>query len=68
MEGDYSLIRYSPFALFNDHERLAEFDRLAVLDENLRHGARARRGIWFIVFIASMISSVCPADTLVPTR
>ena len=24
-------------------------------------------GIWFIVFIASMISSVCPADTLVPT-
>ena len=24
-------------------------------------------GIWFIVFIASMISSVCPADTLLPT-
>src|SRR5947207_1842437 len=24
-------------------------------------------GIWFIVFIASMISSVCPTDTLVPT-
>ena len=28
--------------LFNDHERLAEFDRLAVLDENLRHRAGAR--------------------------
>src|SRR4051812_922935 len=24
-------------------------------------------GIWFIVFIASMIRSVCPADTLEPT-
>src|ERR1700724_4410027 len=24
-------------------------------------------GIWFIVFIASMITSVCPADTLLPT-
>jgi hypothetical protein len=24
-------------------------------------------GIWFIVFIASMISSVCQADTFVPT-
>src|SRR5882757_11283091 len=24
-------------------------------------------GIWFMVFIASMISSVCPIDTLVPT-
>jgi hypothetical protein len=24
-------------------------------------------GIWFIVFIASMISSVCPAETFVPT-
>src|SRR5580700_10074679 len=35
-------IRYSPFALLlNNHQRLAEFDRLAVLDENLRHGARA---------------------------
>src|SRR5438045_3552120 len=36
---------YSPFAirLLNNHQRLAEFDRLAVLDENLRHGARARR-------------------------
>src|SRR5580658_4873320 len=34
---------HSLFArLFNDHQRLAEFDRLAVFDENLRHGARAR--------------------------
>src|SRR5690242_10120631 len=24
-------------------------------------------GIWFIVFIASMINSVCPTDTLTPT-
>src|SRR6059058_2779816 len=29
--------------LFNDHERLAEFDRLAVFDENLRHRSRTRR-------------------------
>src|ERR1700692_620854 len=36
-------IRYSPFALFNNYQRLAEFDRLAVLDEDLRHGAGARR-------------------------
>src|ERR1700704_467537 len=38
----YSLFatRHSP--LFNNYQRLAEFDRLAVLDENLRHGARAR--------------------------
>src|SRR3984885_7816670 len=38
----YSLfpIRYSP--LFNDHQRLAELDRLAVLDQDLCHGARAR--------------------------
>src|SRR5713226_6592910 len=36
-------IRYSPFALLlNNYQRLAEFDRLAVLDENLRHGAGAR--------------------------
>src|SRR6266700_626469 len=32
---------YSP--LFNDHQRFAEFDRLAVLDEDLRHRAGARR-------------------------
>src|SRR5215475_2505831 len=29
---------------FDDHQRLAELDRLAVLDENLRHGAGARGG------------------------
>src|SRR4029453_15210334 len=33
--------------LSNDHERGAELDRLAVLDENLRHRARARR--WDLV-------------------
>src|SRR5438270_8973949 len=33
--------RHSP--LLNDHERFAEFDRLAVFDENLRHRTRARR-------------------------
>src|SRR6187200_3276249 len=33
--------RHSP--LFNNHQRLAELDRLAVLDENLRYRARARR-------------------------
>ena len=53
--------------LFDDDQRLAEFDRLAVLDQDLRHGAGARRRIWFIVFIASMISSVSPAFTPEPT-
>lgn len=24
-------------------------------------------GIWFMVFIASMISNVCPTETLLPT-
>src|SRR5579885_1418391 len=33
--------RHSP--LFDNHQRLAEFDRLAVLDKDLRHRARARR-------------------------
>src|ERR1044072_431245 len=33
--------------LFNDHERLAQFDPLAVLDDNLRHGTCARR--WDLV-------------------
>src|SRR6266436_4521080 len=39
---NYSLfaIRHSP--LLNYYQRFAEFDRLAVLDKNLRHGARAR--------------------------
>src|SRR5579872_7269431 len=37
-------IRYSLFALLDYHQRFAEFDRLAVLDEDLRHGAGARRG------------------------
>src|ERR1700747_1753000 len=37
-------IRYSPFAirLLNNYQRLAELDRLAVLDEDLHHRARAR--------------------------
>ena len=35
--------RYSLLALlFNNHQWLAEFDRLAVLDQDLRHGAGAR--------------------------
>src|SRR5450756_2539258 len=49
--GEWRIVRvknYSPFAtrhspLFYNHQRLADFARLAVLDENLRHGARARR-------------------------
>src|SRR6478672_8183638 len=37
---------YSPLPVaisLNDNQRFAEFDRLAVLDENLRHRARPRR-------------------------
>src|SRR3954464_3272075 len=35
------VIRFSP--LLDDNQRLAEFDRLAVIDEDLGDGARARR-------------------------
>ena len=36
---------HSPFArLLNDHQRLAEFDRLAVFDQDLYHGAGTGRG------------------------
>jgi hypothetical protein len=36
-------------------ERLAVFDRLAVLDQDALDRAARGAGIWFIVFIASMI-------------
>ena len=45
----------------------AELDRLAVVDQDLRHRAGARGGIGFITFIASMISRVSPSPTLSPT-
>src|ERR1700712_5621832 len=48
--GRQGRTRYSPLAirpLLNNHQRFAEFDRLAVLDENLGDGARARR--WNLV-------------------
>ncbi len=51
----------------DDHQRLAELDRLAVLDQDLGHRPARGAGIWFIVFIASMISSVSPARTTLPT-
>src|SRR3954449_9644774 len=35
-------------ALFDDYQRFAEFDRLAILDENLRHGAGPGRGNLFL--------------------
>src|ERR1019366_2781064 len=38
-----SHLRMTSCFLFNNHQRLAEFDRLAILDEDLRHGAGARR-------------------------
>src|SRR5262249_41451553 len=37
----------SNIASFDDHQRLAEFDRLSVLDENLNNGPCARR--WNLV-------------------
>src|SRR3954451_6272944 len=39
--GKMHTIRYSPLAirLFNNDERLAELDRLAVFDQDLRHRA-----------------------------
>src|SRR5213082_606112 len=46
--GELFAIRYSLFALLLDnHQWLAEFDRLAVLDKDLRHRACARR--WNLV-------------------
>src|SRR3984957_7157891 len=45
-EVDCLRIGYWPLTirpLFNNHQRFAEFDRLAVFDQNLRHGAGARR-------------------------
>jgi len=36
----------------------AVFDGRRVFDKNAREAARARRAIWFMTFIASMISSV----------
>ncbi len=64
--GDEDLVEHrsacvAPEAHSMITQRLAELDRLAVLDQDLRDRAGARRRrIWFIVFIASMISSVSP--------
>src|SRR5690348_8880284 len=49
--SELGVSHYSPFAThysllassFNDHQRFAEFDRLAVLEQNLDHGAAPRR-------------------------
>ena len=70
--GDEDLVEHRPCSLLDasldDHQRLAELDRLAVLDQDLRSRVPARgAGIWFMVFIASMISSVWPARTWLPT-
>src|ERR1700680_62082 len=35
---------FARHALFDDHQRLTEFDRLAVFDQNLDHGSGARGG------------------------
>ena len=51
--------------LFDDDERLAVFDRLARPRPGCAVTVPARgAGIWFIVFIASMISSVWPSRDL----
>ena len=65
-DGSEDFRHSHPALLLDNDQRFAEFDRLAVLDENLRHGAARVEGIWFIVFIASMIKSVCPTATLLP--
>src|ERR1041385_3039272 len=38
-----NIVRGCPRLSLDDDERLAELDRLAVLDQDLRHGARTRR-------------------------
>src|SRR3954453_182117 len=40
--GEVANRHYSP--LINNHQRLAVFDRVAVLEQDLRHRAGARRG------------------------
>ena len=54
-------------ALFDHQQRLAVFDRLAVLAPGSATTVPAcGAGMWFIVFMASTISSVWPASTLAP--
>ena len=48
-------------------QRLAELDRLAVGDQDVRHPPALGAGIWFMVFMASMIRSVWPWVTRAPT-
>src|SRR5665213_1115543 len=38
-----NILRGYPRLSLNDRERLAELDRLAILDQDLRHGAGTRR-------------------------
>ena len=67
--GDQDFVEHRRKRLtpLDDDEGLAIFDRLTVIEQNGEHRAGVGEGIWFIVFIASMMSSVSPAVTLVPT-
>ena len=60
----------SSFSIFiawsaDDDERLIELDRLAVADHDFPDGSAGRAVIGFITFIASTISKVSPAFTVV---
>ena len=60
--------RRGPAGSFQDDQRRAELHRRAVLDQDaLDPARRAAAGIWFIVFIASMIRIVWPSVTVSPT-
>jgi hypothetical protein len=53
--------------LADHHQRLVEFDRLAVVDQDGLDRAGGRAVMGFITFMASTISSVSPALTTLPT-
>ena len=67
-QGDLASVRYKDLveharALLDDHQGRAELDGGAVLDEDTLDRAGRGAGMWFMVFIASTISSVSPSDT-----
>ena len=66
--GDQDLVEHAEqrLASLDDRERLGIFDGLAVIDEDGEHGAGMGAGMWFMVFMASMMRMVWPAVTLVP--
>jgi hypothetical protein len=69
-QRDLAAIGYEDFRnmpLLDHHQRFPIFDGLGVLEQDRLDRAGARRGIWFIVFMASMMRSVWPSLMVWPT-